>query len=96
MEKGEYAKPNVYSKYWDKISTQVKVKRNYTCTNCGYKPKNDYDKRFIHTHHVNGDKRNNYEDNLQVLCIKCHSEIDQFHSQIKSSSYYFEFIKKET
>jgi len=92
MEKGETARPNVYVRLWNKISTQVKIKKNYTCEKCGYFPKTDYDKRFIHTHHINGDKQNNGEDNLQVLCIKCHAEIDSFHARIKSSENYKEYI----
>ena len=92
MEKGEYAKANVYSKLWDQISKQIKTHRNYCCEKCGYIPKTDYEKRFIHTHHKNGDKQNNGEDNLQVLCIKCHSEVDSFHTRIKGSSSYKEFI----
>jgi len=92
LEKGEYAKANIYSKLWDKISTQIKKKRNYTCEKCGYTPKTNYDKRFIHTHHRNGNKRNNEEDNLQVLCIKCHSEVDSFHSRIKKTTDYKDYI----
>lgn len=92
MEKGADAKPNVYPKFWDEISKQVKINRNYMCEKCGYIPKIDYNKRYIHTHHVNGDKQNNYEDNLQVLCIKCHSEIDSFHARIKGSKDYKMYI----
>jgi len=92
LEKGEYARANVYSKLWDKISKQIKIKKDYTCEKCGYKPKDEYDKRFIHTHHKNGDKQNNHEDNLQVLCIKCHAEIDLFHKRLKASRNYIEFI----
>lgn len=92
MEQGEYAKSNIYSSIWDKISRQIKTNRNYTCEKCGYIPKSDNDKRYMHTHHENGDKRNNKEDNLQVLCIKCHSEVDSFHTRIKGSIDYKDFI----
>jgi len=94
MEKGEFAKPNVYSEFWNKISTKIKTHRNYTCEKCGYIPKSNYDKRFIHTHHMNGNKRNNKEDNLQVLCIKCHSEVDSFHTRIQQSENYRDYIKR--
>lgn len=94
MEKGEYARPNVYSRLWDTISRQIKINRNYTCEKCGYIPKIDYEKRFIHTHHINGNKHNNSEDNLQVLCIKCHSEVDSFHARIKGSANYNDYISK--
>jgi hypothetical protein len=93
LEKGEDAIENVYSQIWHEISTKIKKKRNYTCKNCGWKPKNEYQNKFIHTHHLNGDKTNNKQDNLQVLCIECHSNIDRYHIQIKSQNNYKEFIK---
>jgi len=92
MEKGEYAKANVYSKKWTEISNQIKTKRDYSCEGCGWRPTNSYEKRFIHTHHQNGDKTNNRDDNLKVLCIKCHSNVDIYHKRIKSSSNYKEFL----
>jgi len=92
IEKGEDAKPNVYHRKWTQISNQIKTKYDYTCQECGWKPKNGYEKRFIHTHHQNGDKQNNGADNLKVLCIKCHSEVDGYHTRIKSSMNYRAFI----
>lgn len=96
MEKGEYAKANIYSRKWTEISNQIKSKRDYTCEECGWRPQNSYEKRFIHTHHQNGDKTNNNDDNLKVLCIKCHSNIDIYHKRIKSTSNYKEFLSKIT
>ena len=95
LEKGEYAKANVYDKKWTKISNQIKNKRDYTCEICGWRPRNHYEKRFIHTHHKNGDKTNNNSDNLKVLCIKCHSDIDIYHKRIKYTSNYKEFLSLE-
>ena len=91
LEKGEDAKPNVYSIKWNEISTKMKIKRDYTCENCGWRDKNEYLQRFIHTHHQNGDKTDNGKDNLRVLCIECHSNVDIYHARIKSSDYYKEF-----
>jgi hypothetical protein len=93
MEKGANAKANVYVKYWDKISRKIKIQKNYSCENCRFKARKEYEKRFIHTHHTKGDKQNNYEDNLKVLCIKCHSEIDIYHTKIKATSNYQEFLE---
>jgi len=95
MEKGEYAKANVYSKKWTEISNQIKNKRDYTCEWCGWRPRNSYEKRFIHTHHQNGDKTDNRDDNLRVLCIECHSNIDIYHKRIKSTANYKEFVSRE-
>jgi predicted HNH restriction endonuclease len=65
----------------------------YRCEDCGWQPTNNYQKRFIHTHHQNGDKTNNKEENLKVLCIECHSNVDGYHTQIKSQPNYGEFIE---
>ena len=93
FEQGEDAKPNVYPQNWDNISQKLKKMRHYTCEKCGYKPKSNYEKKFIHTHHSNGDKQNNSHDNLKVLCIKCHADVDSHHAQIKNSPAYKEFCE---
>jgi len=84
---------NVYPANWKKISKKVRTAKNYTCEKCGFKAKNNYEKKFLHVHHINGDKTNNYQDNLKVLCIKCHSNVDDFHSQLKNTNDYKDFMK---
>lgn len=93
LEKGEDARANVYSKKWREISEQIKTKYDYTCQECGWRPNTVYRKRFIHTHHQNGNLAHNTEDNLKVLCIKCHSEVDAYHTRMKHSNEYKEFLK---
>ena len=93
LEKGEYALANVYVDKWNEISTQFKRNKDYTCENCGWKANDYLNKKFIHTHHLNGNKQNNNKDNLTALCIKCHAEVDMYHARIKSSDNYREFMK---
>jgi hypothetical protein len=93
LEKGEESTHNEYSEQWREISTQFKTKKNYTCEKCTWKANNHNQKKFIHTHHKNGDKTNNGKDNLKVLCIECHSNVDEYHRQIKSQSNYNDFIQ---
>ena len=95
LEKGEDAVPNVYSQKWNEISTRIKLSKDYTCEVCGWRADNIYQKRFIHTHHQNGDKTNNTNDNLKVLCIECHSNIDTYHTRIKQQNNYKEFIHQK-
>ena len=85
--------PNVYPKNWRDISKKIRELRDYTCEKCGFQARNNYEKKFIHVHHINGDKTNNYQVNLQVLCIKCHANIDAFHRRLKNSPNYKEFIQ---
>ena len=94
IEKGVSIRTNIHSRLWNKISKQAKINRNYTCEKCGYIPRTDYDKRFIHTHHIKGNKYNNGEDSLQVLCVECHSNVDSSHSVIKESADYSDRIRE--
>jgi hypothetical protein len=84
--------PNRYSDDWKNVSMRLKIKNNYECNNCNWKPPNDKQKRFIHVHHLNYQKFDNNENNLKVLCIECHSNQD-LHQHIQNSSDYIEFIK---
>jgi predicted HNH restriction endonuclease len=68
-----------YDKDWQKISRLYRKKANYTCENCGLKITNRFDYRFLHTHHINGNKETNTESNLKCLCPLCHSQVDKIH-----------------
>ncbi|EIM72583.1 HNH endonuclease [Nitritalea halalkaliphila LW7] len=70
-----------YPKGWDQLSYAYRQKHDFTCQECGFKPKSALDRRFIHTHHIDGSKTNNAEHNLKCLCIKCHSNQDEKHMQ---------------
>lgn len=60
-----------YVEGWRQISIEKRSKANFTCQDCGFKAA-PQDSAFIHVHHVNGDKTNNSDANLCVLCIDCH------------------------
>lgn len=70
-----------YTLNWEKISRAYRKEKEYTCENCGIKIENSYDKRFIHTHHKNGNKLINRKDNLECLCVLCHAKTDERHEQ---------------
>lgn len=60
-----------YTLDWSRISKIYREKMNYTCERCRVNLENN--RRFLHTHHLNGNKLNNHHTNLQALCIKCHA-----------------------
>ena len=70
-----------YTSDWDKISRQYKESKDYTCEKCGLKVSNRFDRMYIHCHHKDGDKLNNDFSNLQCLCIKCHSQVNERHKE---------------
>lgn len=70
---------NGYTRDWREISQKYREKHNYTCERCGVKVMNPFESEFMQTHHRNGNKTDNRESNLECLCIKCHSEVDDTH-----------------
>lgn len=74
-----------YVENWESISLAYRTKKNFTCERCGTHV-DGLDRFYMQTHHKNSIKTDNREDNLECLCIKCHSEVDDFHRANFSSA----------
>lgn len=59
-----------YTDDWSSISFQYRTKQHFICEECGV-DLNDH-RDLLHTHHIDGNKQNNREANLQALCMDCH------------------------
>lgn len=61
-----------YADDWPAISRRMREAAGFHCQECQV----DLSRypHLLHTHHVNGVKRDNREQNLQVLCVDCHSK----------------------
>lgn len=57
-------------------SAKLKLRRNWTCENCGFVGANGH-KNLIHTDHIDGNSGNNTDSNLRLLCIDCHRHLGQ-------------------
>lgn len=68
-----------YTKDWEQISREYRKRKDYTCERCGIHIDNPFDRQFIHVHHKNGNKLDNRLVNLECLCIRCHSKVDEAH-----------------
>ncbi len=92
-EAGDVKEPTVcdvdifgYVKNWEEISLAYRTKKDFTCERCGTHIEDSFDYFYMQTHHKNGKKTDNRESNLECLCVKCHSEVDDVHRRNFSSS----------
>lgn len=83
---------NDYSDDWGMVSEGLKKKHGYVCKDCGIKL-DGVNKQFLHVHHVDGQKNNNDESNLEVLCIYCHAN-SPMHGHMKDLGRYKEFVER--
>lgn len=87
LDKSELEEDNIevdifgYVRGKEKISKAYREKKNYTCESCKIVPNETIHRRYWHTHHKDGDKKNNKESNLQCLCILCHCYKDLRHEE---------------
>lgn len=70
-----------YTRDWDDISREYREKHDYTCERCGLKITDAYYRQYIHCHHKDKNKLNNKESNLECLCMRCHSQVDEYHNK---------------
>ena len=56
------------------VRSYLLEKYNYKCSQCGWDKKNPItDTVPLEVEHINGNHRDNTEENLTVLCPNCHS-----------------------
>jgi len=73
-----------YSKNWKQISDRYKSKQSFVCEQCNVDLSGQ--KQLLHTHHVNGVKRDNDSSNLRALCADCHRK-QNFHDHVFVSHF---------
>lgn len=81
---------------WSKISKAYKIMKNYQCENCGFDGSKltPFDRRFIEVDHIVAqDLINLNEENLQCLCVLCHSQKDELHKKNYSKEKQFKKVK---
>ena len=71
----------------ERIRTYLLVKTDNKCEKCGFSGINPYTKNSIlQIHHIDGDSKNNKEENLQVLCPNCHAMTDNYGRRNKNAT----------
>ena len=65
----------------DSLRTYLLKRAEYKCEKCGCDWINPYSNQTIlEIHHIDGDRTNNLENNLQVLCPNCHAMTPNYRS----------------
>ena len=71
----------------DFIRNYLLRKTEYSCEECGFSGYNKKTgKSILQIHHIDGDSSNNKEENLQVLCPKCHAMTENYMGLNKGNS----------
>jgi hypothetical protein len=65
---------NTYSPEFERIGKAVRAAAGFRCESCDVDLSAEAHKRFLHTHHIDGDKSNNDSTNLKALCLVCHAK----------------------
>jgi len=68
-----------YPKNWKEIATKFKTKKGLVCSHCKFKDESAINKWFFDVDHINGNKSECKDSNLQVLCKLCHVYKDEHH-----------------
>ena len=61
-----------YTDDWDEVSLKFREQANWKCQDCSVDLSKD--RELLHCHHINGVKSDNRSENLQVVCVECHSK----------------------
>ncbi|GAC1401666.1 MAG: hypothetical protein NVSMB64_00190 [Candidatus Velthaea sp.] len=83
-----------YTDGFDERSYELRKAAKWTCTNkkCGLQLTRSFERRFLHTHHLNGNRGDDSADNLRVLCLGCHANQPDHH-HMKNLPDYKLFVK---
>ena len=87
---------NNYPVGWEKISFGVRERAGWRCQDlsCRVNLSSFENKRYLHVHHINGEKNDVSDGNLQALCIYCHANKAWQHQHMKSNKDYKDFLLK--
>lgn len=72
---------NEYTSDWKSVSAQFRASNNWICESCGIDLSDPSHKHLLHTHHINGQRRDNSPSNLKALCKDCHSK-EPYHERL--------------
>lgn len=84
------AQSNKYPSNWRSISKETRKRARWQCSQCTIDLSHHNHQQFLDVHHIDRQKFNNVSNNLQVLCVACHS-LQPGHERMKASPRYQSF-----
>jgi hypothetical protein len=82
---------NDYTTDFESVRQRIIVTRNGACDECGLNLSGDT--KWLHVHHEDGNKANNNDKNLTLLCYDCHAH-QPYHSHMKGIARHKDFKQK--
>jgi hypothetical protein len=88
------APENKYPPDFNQVSFEIRQSRGWRCESaeCGIYLGSSEHRKYLHVHHLDGQKNNNSNDNLQALCLYCHAQQFQ-HQHMRSLPAYSVFLE---
>lgn len=83
---------NIYTDGFGEVARQRKIECGFKCEKCERDCSDPTRRKFLHAHHINGQKNDNSPDNIRILCLGCHVE-EPMHGHMKGLPDYQEFIR---
>ena len=84
---------NTYNPDFKKRSLEFRKSKNFICQEC--KIDLSANQKYLHVHHIDGNKANDSHYNLKAVCIECHSKEPE-HARLKYHPDYQDFLKVKT
>jgi hypothetical protein len=81
------APANVYSDDWPRVSLAARSQAGWRCQQCRLDLSPHHLRKFLQTHHQNGQRNDNRRENLMVLCVECHAKQPN-HNHMKNTPDY--------
>jgi 5-methylcytosine-specific restriction endonuclease McrA len=71
-----------YTANWQALSLRHREASGWRCSSCGVDLSPPWLRHLLHVHHKNGNRSDNSPQNLEPLCIVCHSQTP-YHGHVK-------------
>jgi hypothetical protein len=83
---------NEYGGGFPKASQRYRAKIEWRCQKCGIDLSHPSHHKYLHTHHLNGQKYDDRTENYKALCVHCHAQ-EPMHAHLKNSPDWRQFMR---